>query len=162
MSAHRIWTVSDELWAKVAPLIPPRKRPKGHQYRRKPGGGRKPLDPRRIFEGTVCALRTGCQWKELPKVQFGSASAIHKYFLAWKQAGVFVRLWRQGLAEYDDLEGIAWAWQSVDTALGKAPLAHEAVGPNPTDRGKKGHEAQPPRGRPWNPAVDSRQRGEPA
>jgi len=116
------------------------------------------LDPRRIFEGTVCALRTGCQWKELPKVQFGSASAIHKYFLAWKQAGVFVRLWRQGLAEYDDLEGIAWAWQSVDTALGKAPLAHEAVGPNPTDRGKKGHEAQPPRGRPWNPAVDSRQR----
>jgi len=96
------------------------------------------LDPRRIFEGTVCALRTGCQWKELPKVQFGSASAIHKYFLAWKQAGVFVRLWRQGLAEYDDLEGIAWAWQSVDTALGKAPWPTRPSAPTRRTGGKRG------------------------
>ena len=49
-----------------------------------------------------------------------------------------MRLWRKGLAEYDELEGIAWAWQSIDGAMVKAPLAQEAVGPNPTDRGKKG------------------------
>ena len=120
------------------------------------------MDPRKVFEGIVYVLRTGCQWKALPQERFGSPSSIHKYFLAWKHAGVFVRLWRQGLAEYEELEGIAWAWQSVDAALGKAPLAQEAVGANPTDRGKKGHETQSPRGRPWNPAVDSRQRGESA
>lgn len=159
MGALRSWTVSDALWAKVAPLLPKPTRPKGRRYRRRPGGGRKPLDPRRVFEGIVYVLRTGCQWKALPTAQFGSASSIHKYFLAWKRAGVFVRLWRKGLAEYDDLEGIAWTWQSVDTSLVKAPLAQEAVGPNPTDRGKKGYEAQPPRGRPWNPALDTRQRG---
>ncbi|MEN3291488.1 MAG: hypothetical protein V7642_741 [Burkholderiales bacterium] len=39
--------------------------------------------------------------------------------------------------EYDDLEGIAWRWQSIDGATMKAPLAQESVGPNPTDRGKK-------------------------
>jgi len=94
------------------------------------------LDPRRVFEGILYALRAGCQWKALPKAQFGNASSIHKYFLAWKQAGVFVRLWRQGLAEYDDLEGIAWAWKSVDTALGKAPLAHESSAPTRRTGGK--------------------------
>jgi len=162
MSAMRSWTVSDALWERVEPLIPPPRRARGRAYQRKPGGGRKPLPPRQVFEAIVYVLRTGIQWKALPKASYGSSSSIHKYFLAWKRAGVFVRLWRQGLAEYDDLEGIAWAWQSIDTGTGKAPLAQEAVGPNPTDRGKKGNQAQRPGRRPWNPAVDARRRGEPA
>jgi transposase len=159
MSAIKSWTVSDDLWTQVERLIPPRKRKKGRRYLRRPGGGRKPMEPRRVFEAIVFVLRTGIQWKALPKGQFGSASSVHKYFLAWKRAKVFVRLWRQGLAEYDELEGIAWRWQSVDGAMVKAPLALEAVGPNPTDRGKKGHEAQPARRREWNPALPHRERG---
>ena len=158
MSAIKSWTVSEAMWAKVEPLIPARKREKGRKYRRKPGGGRRPLEPRRVFEGIVYVLRTGCQWKALPEERFGSASSIHKYFQAWKREGVFVRLWRKGLAEYDDMEGIGWAWQSIDGAMVKAPLAQEAVGPNPTDRGKKREQAQFARGREWNPAIDSRQR----
>jgi transposase len=43
----------------------------------------------------------------LPAERFGSASAIHKRFLEWAKAGVFVRLWQAGLAEYDEMEGIA-------------------------------------------------------
>jgi len=43
-----------------------------------------------------------------------------------------------GSLHLDEMEGIAWRWQSVDGAMMKAPLALEAVGPNPTDRGKKG------------------------
>ena len=158
MKAVKSWTVSEEMWAKVEPLIPARKRIKGRKYRRKPGGGRKPLDARKVFEGIVYVLRTGCQWKALPEERFGSASSIHKYFQQWKRQGVFVRLWRKGLAEYDDLEGIAWTWQSIDGAMVKAPLAQEAVGPNPTDRGKKREQAQSACRRDWNPAVDSRQR----
>ena len=45
---------------------------------------------------------------------------------------------RRGLMEYDEMEGIAWEWQSADGTQGKALLALEAVGPNPTDRGKNG------------------------
>lgn len=160
MPTHRSWTVSDALWERVAPLIPTPRRPRGCVYQRKPGGGRKRLEPRRVFEAIVYVLRTGIQWKALPTAQFGSPSSIHKYFLAWKRAGVFVQLWRQGLAEYDELEGIAWRWQSIDTGSVKAPLAQEAVGPNPTDRGKKWHQAQPLGRRPWNPAVDTRERSE--
>jgi transposase len=152
------WEVSDALWEKAEPLIPRRKREKGRKYKRRPGGGRKPLDSRKIFAGIVYVLRTGCQWKALPKERFGSASSVHKYFLAWKKRGVFVRLWRKGLAEYDEMEGIAWAWQSIDGGMVKAPLAIEAVGPNPTDRGKKWEQKKRPCGREWNPAVPSRER----
>ena len=42
-------------------------------------------------------LRTGCQWKALPKERFGSASAVHKRFLEWEAAGVFEDIWRAGL-----------------------------------------------------------------
>ena len=159
MSTIRSWTVSEEMWAKVEPLIPQRRREKGRKYRRKQGGGRKPLASRRVFEGIVYVLRTGCQWKALPEERFGSASSIHQYFLEWKREGVFIRLWRKGLAEYDEMEGIAWSWQSIDGAMVKAPLALEAVGANPTDRGKKWDQAKSARRRQWNPAVVSRERG---
>jgi len=159
MKATKSWTVSDALWSKVASLIPKKKREKRKKYKKKPGGGRKPMDPQKVFEAIVYVLRSGCQWKALPK-EFGSASSVHKYFLEWKRKGVFIRMWRLGLAEYDEMEGIAWAWQSLDRPMVEAPPAIEAVGPNPTDQGKKWDEAQHPRGRAWNPALDSRKRGE--
>jgi len=156
------WEVSDELWQKVEPLVPKRlARAARQRYRRRPGGGRKPLPARQIFAGVVYVLRTGCQWKALPK-SFGSASAIHKHFQNWRQQGFFLALWQAGLAEYDDLEGIAWEWQSLDGTQGKAPLAQEAVGNNLTDREKKRHQAQPAGGRCWRPAVPYRQRGQSA
>lgn len=117
------------------------------------------MDSKNVFKAIVYVLRTGCQWKALPK-EFGSASSVHKYFLEWKRKGVFVSMWQLGLAEYDDMEGIAWEWQSIDGATVKAPLAIEAVGPNPTDRGKKWDKTQYSRGRAWNPALDSRKRSE--
>jgi len=113
-----------------------------------------------VFEAIVFVLRTGCQWKALPAERFGSASAIHKRFLEWEKAGFFEAVWKAGLAEYDDMQGIAWRWQSVDGAMMKAPLAQEAVGPNPTDRGKKGKQTPPAGGRPWRPVVARRQRGQ--
>ena len=105
-------------------------------------------------------LRTGCQWKALPKERFGSASAVHKRFLEWEEAGVFEAIWQAGLAEYDQMQGIAWRWQSIDAAMFKAPLAQEAVGPNPTDRGKKGQQATSTGGRPWRPVVARRDRSQ--
>ena len=124
-----------DFWKRVEPLVPPRVRPAGKSYVRNAGGGRKPKDARLVFEGIVYVLRTGCQWKALPD-RFGSASAIHTYFLLWEKAGFFEKRWKAGLAEYDDLQGIAWRWQSIGAII-KAPLAQESVGANPTDRGKK-------------------------
>ena len=163
MAKVQSWEVSDELWSRVEPLLPRRNPRKGQQrkYRRRAGGGRKAILPRNIFAAIVYVLRTGCQWKALP-ASFGSASAIHQYFQRWRSEGFFVRLWRAGLAEYDELEGIAWEWQSLDGTQGKAPLAQDAVGNNPTDRGKKRNQAQSAGGRSWRPALAYRRRGQSA
>lgn len=152
------WGISANFWRKVEPLIPKPQRDPDREYLRKPGAGRKPLPPRQVFAGIVFVLRTGIQWKALPKERFGSPSAIHRYFLEWQADGFFERLWRAGLSEYDELLGIAWTWQSIDGSLSKAPLAQEAVGPNPTDRGKKWEQAQPAGRRAWPPVVGRRQR----
>ena len=162
MAKPRSWEVSDSFWAIAEPLIPERKRDPSKGYRRKPGAGRKPLNYRQVFEGIVYVLRTGCQWKSLPRERFGSPSSVHTYFRQWQAQGFFLALWKAGLAEYDDMEGIAWEWQSIDAAMTKAPMAQESVGPNPTDRGKNGHQTPPRGGRPWRPAVPRRNRGEPA
>ncbi|MDO9083298.1 MAG: IS5 family transposase [Humidesulfovibrio sp.] len=137
MGKVRSREVSDEFWSRVEPLIPGRKRPNEVSYKRKLGGGRKPMDPRKTFEGIVFVLHTGCQWKALPKEGFGSASSVHKYFREWLKAGFFLQLWRAGLAEYDEMKGIAWKWQSIDGSMVKAPLAQESVGQKPNGTGGK-------------------------
>ena len=135
------WEVSDAFWSIVEPLIPKPKRDEKKQYKRISGGGRKPLNPRKVFSAIVYVLRTGIQWKALPKEIYGSPSAIHRYFREWERCGFFRSLWKRGLCEYDGMEGIGWEWQSIDGSMNKAPLAQESTGPNPTDRGKKRNEA---------------------
>ena len=76
MAQIKSWTVSDQLWAKVEPLIPHKQRDEGREYQRKPGAGRKPMPARQVFAAIVYVLRTGIQWKALPG-EFGSASAVH-------------------------------------------------------------------------------------
>ena len=136
-SAKRLqsWEVSDELWVIVEPLIPARAR-KRKKYKRKAGGGRKPLEPRRVFEGIVFVLRTGIQWKALPK-EYGASSSVHQYFQEWEAAGVFKALWECGVKLYDRQRGVKWRWQAIDGAKFKAPMGDDGVGRNPTDRGKK-------------------------
>ena len=88
MAQIKSWTVSDALWSKIGPLVPVRKRPPGRKYQRRPGAGRKRMPPRQVFSAIVYVLRTGCQWKALPK-EFGSASAVHAYFQRWQREGFF-------------------------------------------------------------------------
>jgi transposase len=153
------WEVSDAFWAIVERLIPQRQRDKGREYKRKAGGGRKPLDSRKVFSAIVYVLRTGIQWKALPKEIYGSSSSLHAYFREWERQGFFRALWQRGLMEFDDMEGIAWEWQSIDGSMVKAPLARESVGPNPTDRGKKWNKASYTCGRAWRPVIHRRDRG---
>ena len=159
MKRVQSWELSNELWERAEPLLPAEpvrtRVKKGQRWR----AGRPPADRKRTFAGILYVLRTGCQWKAVPRA-FGNGSSVHRYFRQWSKAGVFARMWLDGLAEYDDLEGIAWKWQSIDGAMVKAPLGGEATGPNPTDRGKKRDEAPRPGRRAWHPAVARRQRGQ--
>ena len=135
MAKATSWEVTDDFGERVEPLIPLRQRSAEQTYARKSGGGRKPKDARLVFEVIVFVLRTSCQWKTLPTERFGRASAVHARFLEWEKAGVFEALWTTGFAEYDDFEGIAWRWQSVDGALMNAPMPKQSLGANQTDKG---------------------------
>ena len=123
------WRMPEPLWELAEPLLPPEPA--------KPKGGRPRVERRRVMDGIYYRLRTGCQWKAIPRSLMAS-STVHDYFQAWQEAGVFYRLWHEALKLYDDKVGIEWLWQALDGAMTKAPLGGEATGRNPTDRGKQG------------------------
>ncbi len=129
MSRTHPWEVSDEWWGKVQPLIPAAP---SHAK-----GGRPRIDDRRAFAAMIYVLRTGIPWNALPK-ELGASSTVHDRFQEWEKQHFFQVLWQAGLAEYDEVQGIEWEWQSVDGAMTKAPFGKDATGPNPTDRGKRG------------------------
>ncbi len=129
MARTKPWKVSDEFWEKVQPLIPPAP---SHAK-----GGRTRMDDREAFAAMIYVLRTGIQWNALPR-QMGASSTVHDRYQEWERAGFFEELWRAGLVEYDELEGIEWEWQAIDGAMTKAPLGRDATGNNPTDRAKMG------------------------
>jgi putative transposase len=90
-----------------------------------------------MFAAIVYVLRTGIQWNALPR-ELGASSTVYDRFRWWESQGFFLHLWQAGLQEYDELAGIGWDWQSLDSSTVKAPFAQAAVGPAPTDRGKQG------------------------
>ena len=152
------WDVSDALWQRVEPLIPAPQRGPSREDVRKPGAGRKPVPPRQVFAGIVYVLRTGMQWKALLPELFGSPSAIHRHCLRWQAAGLFERLWRAGLLADDETSCLSWKWPRSDGTVSNAPLAREAVGPHPMDRGKTWTQAESAGGRTRHPLVAGRQR----
>src|SRR3982750_4512944 len=118
------WFIPDELWAKIEPLLP---EPKPHRL-----GGHNPRVPdRSAMNAIFFRLHTGCQWNALNATGICTSSSAHRRFQEWVSADVFARLWQLGLAEYDALEGIDWAWLSMDGAMTKAPLGGESTGKNP-------------------------------
>jgi transposase len=146
MKQKHSWEITDEFWAVAEPLIPKKTRGCDKEYQRKPGGGRHPMEPRKVLAAIFFVLRTGIQWKALPK-DLGSSSAVHRHFMFWAETGFFKALWACGLRKYDEAKGINWTWLSGDGCMTKAPLAQETVGANPTDRGKKRQQAAYPRRR---------------
>ena len=104
MKQKRSWEITDAFWEAAQPLIPQRERDSSKTYQRKPGGGRTPMEPRTVLQAIFYVLRTGIQWKALPKT-FGAASAIHAYFLFWCEKGFFRRCGLPGLKRMTKLKG---------------------------------------------------------
>jgi Putative transposase of IS4/5 family (DUF4096) len=104
--------IPDALWDECRPLLPPEKAPGT------PGRPAVPL--RRVLDGILYVLRTGCQWKAVPRA-FGSGSTCHRRFQQWAQDGTWERLWREQLVWYDVEHEIGWEWQAADSASVPSP-----------------------------------------
>lgn len=135
MARTKPWELSDAVWERAQPLLPP--------HLPHPKGGRPAKEDRQMLGAILYVLRTGMQWNALPH-EIGASTTVYDRFRAWERGGVFARLWAAGLQEFDELVGIDWEWQSLDGAMTKAPFARaataeaEGIGHNPTDRGKYG------------------------
>lgn len=99
--------ISDELWRRVEPLIPPRLRTEDKPYLRRQGGGRKSRNQRAVFDAVLHVLRTRCAWHALPS-ELGNVSTTHRHFKHWEKSGFFDALWSSGLAEHPELHGLHW------------------------------------------------------
>lgn len=105
--------IPDLVWNEVKGILPKEKSPRTI--------GRPSVPYRTVLDGVLFVLRTGCQWKSLPK-EYGSGSTCHRRFQEWVRTGVFQKLWIRLLEIYDYVRRIKWRWQSLDSVSVKAPL----------------------------------------
>src|ERR1700687_294675 len=86
--------VDDDLWIRIEPLLPNRRR-RNRQY-----AGRKPIPDRAVLTGILFVLRTGIPWNMLPReMGCGSGSTCWRRLVRWQRAGVWKRLHRVLLDE---------------------------------------------------------------
>jgi putative transposase len=108
-----IWTISDELWDIIAPILaevdPPERT------------GRPRVDARRTLDAILFRMRSGCQWNQLPE-RFPDDSSVHRTFQRWVRLGLFERLWATLVEHCAELGGVDWEWQAADGMMGKARL----------------------------------------
>src|SRR5260370_11665292 len=125
--------VTDALWERLQPLLPP---PPRRRFR---FPGRKPLNYRNILTGILFVLKTGIAWDDLPaELGCGCGKTCRHYLQLWHQAGVWLKLHAVLLAELNAADQIDWSRAIIDASFAKAPEGGEDTGPNPTDRSKSG------------------------
>lgn len=84
--------LTDQLWRRLAPLIPPR--PRRFRY-----PGRRPVDDRTALAGIVFVLRTGVAWRDLPTTVGCSGVTCWRRLCDWQATGVWQALHERLLAE---------------------------------------------------------------
>ena len=111
-----IWEVPDELWERLEPILlkhyPPART------------GRPRVDLRRVVEGVIFRMRSGCQWNRLPE-RFGDDATVHRWFQRFVKDGVLEELWAALLSECEELGAVDWSWQAADGCMGKARFGGE-------------------------------------
>ena len=86
--------LTDAEWALVEPFIPPAQR----------GGRPRKTDMREVMNAVRYVLRTGCQWRQLPK-DFPPRSTVYSYFWEWTRYGVLDRIHHELLVACREAEG---------------------------------------------------------
>src|SRR6266403_5852231 len=90
--------LNDAAWAWIAPYLPAARS----------GGRPRTTDLRAVLNAIFYLLRTGCQWRLLPR-EFPRPGPVYHYFRAWKDAGVLAELQRRDASHYDHrLEDDHW------------------------------------------------------
>ena len=101
--------LSDEVWARIEPLLPPVKGPMGPPFR--------PHRP--VVEGVIYRLRTGLPWRDLP-AEFGAWQTVHRRHQRWSADGTWDRVLAALQVAADAQGGLDWR-VSVDSTIVRVP-----------------------------------------
>lgn len=116
--------LTDELWARIEPLIPPQPP--------KPKGGRPPIPDRAALTGILFIMRTGCPWEYLPKeLGCGSGMTCWRRLRDWHAAGVWEKVWHVLLDELGLEDEIDWAKVVLDSCSVRAIFGGRRPGQTP-------------------------------
>lgn len=105
--------VSDDLWRLVEPLLPPEKPPKS------PG---RPRVPNKVCLAAIMfVLKTGAQWKAVPKEWGLDGTTAWRRFVAWRESGVWDKVFMRSLSELQRQGRIHWTEAMLDASMVPAP-----------------------------------------
>src|SRR5437763_6100820 len=99
--------LSDSEWARLQPLLPPRK------------AGRPRQDDRRILNGILWKLATGVPWRDLPE-RYGPWQTVYTRFRRWTRAGVWDQLLAAVQRQADAAGALDWELHFVDGTVIRA------------------------------------------
>ena len=100
--------VPDDLWAVVEPHLPPEPE--------KPKGGHPRASDRAALAGIILVLRSGMQWKHLPRSEVGCSGKTSWRLGTWQAAGVWAALHRVMLEQLQDADALDWSRAALDSA----------------------------------------------
>ena len=117
--------VSDALWERFEPLLPPEPP--------KPRGGRPRVPDRACLTGIIFVLKSGIPWEMLPQeLGCGSGMTCWRRLRDWHEAGVWDRLHRLLLDELGHADQLDWERACLDSA--SIPAKKGALRPAQTRR----------------------------
>ncbi len=108
LAVTRRFDLTDEQWARLAPLLP---------VATKPGRPSK-WTKRQLIDGIRWRVRVGAPWRDVPDC-YGSWQAVYSLFRRWQRAGVWQRIVTALRARADAVGLIGWE-VSVDSTVARA------------------------------------------
>jgi transposase len=124
MTRHAL---TDSQWERLQPLLPPNGN-RGGQWK----------DHRRILDGMLWRLYTGCPWRDVPP-HFGPWQTVWDRFDRWSADGTLLLISRVLRAELDRLGQLDWSLWSID---GSIVRAHQAAAGASEESQKKDRRSQ--------------------
>ncbi|MEV6536913.1 IS5 family transposase [Streptomyces sp. NPDC048448] len=125
--------VPDDLWAHVAPLLPP------CAERRHRHAGRRRIPDRIALAGILYVLRTVVAWRDVPRQLVGcSGVTAWRRLRDWTEAGIWPRLHTALLTELRAAGLLEMDNCAVDGSHVRALKGGFHTGPSPVDRGRPG------------------------
>lgn len=105
--------VTDELWERIEPHLPPEPP--------KPNGGRPRVPDRAALTGILFVLKIGIPWEDLPReMGCGCGMTCWRRLRDWQDAGIWQKIWEGLLDELGVADGIDWSTSAMDSCSVRA------------------------------------------